>query len=147
MLKAFAVVMGVFMIFTIVLFARTKRVGENNLFSSLMLTILVIAVTVFSYLHPTWWSMAVLSALAILLWGGKNSKQKEKISAHHVRKRTRHPLVINLGSAILGSIIVVLSIFILKDGWTWYRAVVWLSLDLIGLSAVLVVLHERLTNI
>jgi Ca2+/Na+ antiporter len=78
MLKAFAVVMGVFMIFTIVLFARTKRVGENNLFSSLMLTILVIAVTVFSYLHPTWWSMAVLSALAILLWGEKTPSRRKK---------------------------------------------------------------------
>lgn len=147
MMKVFALVMGVFMIFTIVLFARTKRVGKNNLFSSLMLAIVSIAATGFTYLHPTWWSLAVLSVLAIVLWTGKNSKQRELVESHKVSKKIRKGGVINLSSFVIGAMVITVSIFVLKEQWTWYTAIVWIPLSLIGLIAVLVVLHERLTNI
>ena len=134
-----ALIMGVIMIYTLVLFSRTKRMGENNLFQNFLLAVAVITATVYTSLHPSWWTLAILAAFMAILWGffiyNQPSMARDK------------PVLTHTGAVAIALTLVVTTILILTKQWAWYSALVWIPGGLYGLIILLLWTERQLKKI
>ena len=127
-----ALIMGAIMIFTLVIYARTKRTGSNNLFNLLLLAVLAIAATVYASVHPNWWTLAILAALMFIFRIALDDKREKLIKAKKVRYVRIKPPILITNSILIAGVLVATSILFLRDGLPWYGVIVWVIGGLMG---------------
>ncbi len=120
-LQIIAIIMGIIMLLTCGLNARTRReTGNNNLFLILMLSLASIGVTSLGILYPRWWSASICvysaTAICFVVLGDYNTKW---FDAKYSRRMSKINHIIFWAAF---PIIAVSCIPILLD-WHWYSAI------------------------
>lgn len=142
-----ALIMGAIMIFTLVLYARTKRTRSNNLFNLFLLAVLAIAATVYASVHPNWWTLAILAALMFIFRIALHDKRKKLVKENKIRCRPIKPSLLITNSILIAGVLVATSILLLRDGLPWYGVSVWVIGGLMGLYILGVLLKVWLDEI
>lgn len=142
-----SVIMGMLVITTLVVFARTKRTGRNNLFGLLLIAIAASAVVAYNLTKPSWWALAILAyGMTILFitlrWVRKDLIKNEIIFI----LRSRNNLITTL-QVLIGCTISVFGVLSLLSEWTWYTACVWIPLTAVGIYMVFRWIHNVLKKI
>ena len=143
-----SVIMGMLVITTLVVFARTKRTGRNNLFGLLLIAIAASAVVAYNLTKPSWWALAILAygmtILFVTLRWVRNDLIKNEII--FVRRRSRNNLITTI-HMLIGCTVSVFGVLSLLSKWTWYTACVWIPLTAVDIYMVFRWIHNVLKKI
>ena len=152
----FGVVMGIFMISLCAIYARTKRIGYNNLFTVLLFGVGAIALTTLTVIYTKWWMVGIETWALFVVWlylRNNYRKVKRQLNSYSKKNKTRTVLR-DLSDWIYPIILITISITVLVKCWyipdrTENILVVFVFIPIVALclTALAVMLHDTLKDI
>ena len=145
--KILSVIMGILMVSLCAVYVRTKKVGHNNLFSMLMLSVGAVVLTTLAIIYPSWWMVGILSYSTFgMLWYQAESFSKLRDSLPRWY-RNKTEWLRNASSWACVLILLAISVTMLIKYWAWYVGVVFIPLATISVTMTLYGLHSVLKKI
>ena len=138
------ITMGILMVCVLLAYARTNAIGENNLFPQVLISMAVIAMTVYCTLNPSWWSVMIMAYAMVTLkyqsYRELESKSDWIIYNVYKRRITRYVYYVYLAGFAIG-------VITLYNDFTWYSSLLWAPLILWCLRKILLELRSILKRI
>ena len=150
MLIIFSSVMGVIMTITYMSFSRTDDKMRPNPFEMLTLIVIASSIMICNILFPTWWGLALQAyfmVISSILLKNREEQilERQRMFWKYIPERT-YPIPLEVTYLLMGIVLIPSTITILTDNWSWYSAMVWIPLGLIGGFIILVLLRMVLKN-
>lgn len=145
----FGVVMGMFMISLCVIYARTKRVGHNNLFEMMLLSVGAIALATLTVIYPTWWMVGIESYALLGGWAymiSDYNKVKDYLRPYSKHRKTRKILK-DSSVYLCFSILVAIPVTMLVKCWSLLVGIVFIPIGAFSLILLLALLNSVLKDI
>jgi len=147
--QIFGVIMGSLVIILCAIFARTKKIGCNNLFEMLMISIGAVTLTIITVLYPSWWMVGIMTygLFGVWLYCSLNYNDvKGYLSREFKSNKTRTKLR-NSSEWICMIVLVAISVLMLLKCWAWYVGVVFIPIGAFSAFISLARLRQVLKDI
>lgn len=148
-LMVFAVIMEILMVAMCAIYARNKKIGHNNLFTMLMLSIGAIALATLTAIYPSWWMVAIVSYALLGVWYylNRDYNKVEKWLRNDFRNDKIRKILRNSSEWLCMIILVAISVTVLVKCWAWDVGLVFIPIGALALYITLSKLRSVLNDI